>query len=262
MDPDFTIITPNLNGGKYLRECLESVANQEDVAVEHVLIDGISTDDSLAIARAFPSVLVVSEKDTGMSQAINKGYARARGTWVLWLNSDDRLLPGSLGRVLAFARANPSADIIHADTVFVDENAGNARRKRDHRADEFVSVFGGSWMLSTSTFVNRRLIEDGLRVDESYRIAMDYELFLRAGRQGARFCYFPGPVAEFRWHGGNLSLVHDQRRKDENRRLLREHARARGWPAWSTSPPARFLFFPLAKLKRLWLRWRAHGQWR
>ena len=114
-------------------------------------------------------------------------------------------------------------------------------------------------MLSTSTFVHRHLVESGLRLDESYRVAMDYELFLRAGREGARFCYFPEAVAEFRWHGGNLSVVQDAKRKEENKRLLREHARARGWPPWMVSRPVRLLLYPVAKARRIWLRWRAHG---
>jgi glycosyltransferase involved in cell wall biosynthesis len=262
MQPNFTIITPNLNGGKYLRECLASVASQEGVVVEHWLIDGLSEDDSLGIAAGFPSVRVLAEADRGMSHAINKGYERASGEWVLWLNSDDRLLPGALAGVLAFARDHPAADIIHGDTIFVDEHGQKARRKFDHRADEFVSVFGGSWMLSTSTFVHRRLIERGLRVNEDYRIAMDYELFLRAGREGACFCYFPEAIAEFRWHGGNLSLVGDACRKRENQRLIGEHVRARGWPLWSAGSVARSLLYPLAKARRFWLRWRAHGRWR
>lgn len=262
MSPDFTIVTPNRNGGKFLRECLESVACQEGVAVEHWLIDGLSTDDSLAIAADFAGVRVLSEADGGMSEAINKGYALASGEWILWLNSDDRLLPGVLARVLDFATKHPSADIIHGDAVFVDESGGSARRKLDHPNDEFVSVFGGSWMLSTSTFVNRRLLERGLRLDESYRVAMDYELFLRGLREGAVFCYFPEAVAEFRWHGGNLSVTHDARRRKENEMLLREHARARGWPSWWVGRLARALLFPLAKAKRIWLRWLAHGRFR
>ena len=262
MRPDFTIITPNRNGGRFLRDCLESVALQNGVLIEHLLIDALSTDESLRIAAGFPDVRVLSEADGGMTEAINKGYALARGEWILWLNSDDRLLPGVLSRVLAFARENPGADIIHGDTVFVDENGGNPRRKLDHANDEFVSVFGGSWMLSTSTFVNNRIIARGLRLDESYRIAMDYEFFLRAGREGANFCYFPEAVAEFRWHGGNLSIVHVARRKAENGELLREHARARGWPSWWVGGPSRLLLFPLAKARRFWLRWRAHGRFR
>lgn len=262
MRPDFSVITPNLNGGRYLRECLESVATQEGVVVEHLLMDGFSTDNSLEIAAGFGHVQVFSKSDRGMCEAINRGYELATGEWILWLNSDDRLIPGVLRRVLAFARENSTADIIHGDTVFIDQKGSCQRRKRDHSNDEFVSIFGGSWMLSTSTFVRRRLIETGLRVDESYRIAMDYELFLRAARQGAVFRYFAEPVAEFRWHGANLSLLHDTRRRKENERLLHEHARARQWPSWLVSLPLRILFFPIAKAKRSWLRWREHGRWR
>jgi glycosyltransferase involved in cell wall biosynthesis len=91
---DFTIITPSLNYGRFLGECLESVACQDGINFEHFVLDGGSTDDSAAVATRFPQVTWIQEADEGMSDAINKGFDRAKGDWVIWLNADDRLSGG------------------------------------------------------------------------------------------------------------------------------------------------------------------------
>lgn len=108
MTPDITIITPNLNGGRYLADCLASVAAQTGVEVEHLVFDAGSTDDSGEIVQRFPEVKWLQEPDEGMSDGINKGFDRARGEWVMWLNSDDRLKPGALAEMKRFAEVNPA----------------------------------------------------------------------------------------------------------------------------------------------------------
>ena len=78
---DFTIITPSLNYGRFLGDCLESVATQEGVTLEHLVIDGGSTDESEEVAAQFPHAVWTRESDQGMSDAINKGFDRAKGDW-------------------------------------------------------------------------------------------------------------------------------------------------------------------------------------
>src|SRR6056297_2520300 len=96
---DFTIITPNLNYGRFLGECLESVAAQRDVTLEHLVFDGGSSDDSAEVVARSPHATWIQEHDGGMSEAINKGFDRAKGDWVMWLNADDRLKPGVLAEL-------------------------------------------------------------------------------------------------------------------------------------------------------------------
>lgn len=116
---DFTIITPNMNHAGFLRECMKSVARQEGVALEHLVMDGGSTDGSAEVAAGFPDAVWVSEKDGGMSEAINKGFDRARGDWVMWLNADDRLKPGALAEALRLLRMS-RADVVYGGYDFVD----------------------------------------------------------------------------------------------------------------------------------------------
>ena len=93
---DFTIITPSLNYGHFLGDCLGSVASQDGVNLEHLVIDGGSTDESAEVASKFPHITWLQGPDEGMSDAINKGFDRATGKWVMWLNADDRLKPDAL----------------------------------------------------------------------------------------------------------------------------------------------------------------------
>ena len=102
-EPDFSIVTPSYNYARYVRECIESVKNQEGATFEHIIQDAGSTDGTLDILNSYPHLKLHVEKDSGMSEGINRGFRKARGKWVMWLNTDDRLLPGALAAVKAFA---------------------------------------------------------------------------------------------------------------------------------------------------------------
>ena len=109
-----TVLTPNYNGGRWLARCMDSVLAQELAPgdeLEYLFLDGGSTDDSLAIAEARRARLaaLVSEKDAGPADALNKGFARATGELVGWLNADDVYRPGALAKAIAAAKAHPRA---------------------------------------------------------------------------------------------------------------------------------------------------------
>lgn len=265
----FTIITPNLNYGRFLGDCLESVAAQlarkegdEDIAppftLEHLVIDGGSTDDSAEVAARFPHAVWSQEPDKGMSDAINKGFDRAKGDWVMWLNADDALLPGALSKVAAFARKHPKTDIIHGDCLFVRNDLSLIRRKYDHPMDEWILMFAGCWIPSTSTFLRRQVLENGNRLDCHYRNSMDWEFYLRLLRLGYKFGYLAEPLAKFRWHAGNLTVLHDARRRAEDLKVQRNHLAERGLPTFLGWRPALAILRRLAKVRRVALRWRTH----
>jgi glycosyltransferase involved in cell wall biosynthesis len=227
---DFTIITPNLDGGRYLRECLASVAGQGGVEWEHWLIDGGSLDDSLAVAAEFPRVRVVSEPDGGMSEAINKGFDRARGEWVMWLNSDDRLVPGALAAVKDFAAAHGEADVVFGDLRFIDGDGAGMRTVRSPRWSRFVHVHHHCCVPSTACFLRRaRVIDEGFRLRPDFRFVMDGEFYARLDAAGKRFVRRRGVLADFRLHGGNASQRHLGKTRDLERILAaeRQHVESR-----------------------------------
>lgn len=227
----FSIVTASYNQGRFVRDCVESVRAQSGVEWEHIVQDSCSTDESLAVLKEFPHLNVTVEKDKGMSDGINRGFLKATGDWVMWLNTDDYLFPGALAKVAEFAAKNPEADIIYGDSVFVNERKEVIRRKHEHRFDFNVLLYYGCYIQSTATFLRRKIIEAGHLLNIDYRICMDFEYYVRLSRLGYRFAYLPEPLAAFRWHGANASAVQTGRRREERLRVQREHLQLIGRPA-------------------------------
>jgi len=224
----FSIVTPSFNQGRYLRDCIESVRAQKGVEFEHLIIDAGSTDETLSVLREYPHLQWVSEPDKGMSDGINKGFLKAAGDWVMWLNTDDYLMPDTLKKVADFATRHPDTHLIYGDSIFVNENKKFIRRRREHRFDFQVLLFYGCYIQSTATFIRRDIIQAGHILNVDYRVCMDYEYYVRLARLGYRFRYLPEVLAAFRWHETNTSAVHIQRRHAERWRVKREHLRLTG----------------------------------
>ena len=217
--PTLSVVTPSLNSGEFIKDAIESVSQQRTVAVEHIVVDGSSTDDTVAILQRHPHVQWTSEKDNGQSDAINKGFLRATGGLVGWLNADDYYLPGGLEAIAHAAREHPEADVIYGDCVFVDSNGKIVRSKVEHDFDPAILLYFGCYIPSTSTFLRHRVIESGLLLDCEYRVCMDFEYFARLSHAGCKFQYVPRFIAAFRWHGNNISLSQTARRAHERRQV-------------------------------------------
>lgn len=201
----FTIITPSLNYGRFLGDCLESVASQTGVSFEHLVIDGGSTDDSVEVAARFPHAVWTQEPDKGMSDAINKGFDRAKANWVMWLNADDRLKPGALAAMLPLLEKS-AADVVYGEWDFIDKEGGFLRHVTAPKWSRFVHVHHHCFVGSTAAFYRRETVIDaGFRLHVDFRYVMDGEFYARLDEAGKRFEQVPVNVAEFRMHGGNLS---------------------------------------------------------
>lgn len=227
----FSIVTPSYNQGQFLSDCIESVRSQTGVNVEHIIADAGSTDETLDILRQSPQVRWTSEPDNGMSDGINKGFHQATGDWLMWLNCDDFLLPGTLGKVARFIHSNPDADIVHGDCIYVKEDKTPIRRKYDTPVDGLDLLFVGCIIPSTAAFYRREIIDAGHLLDVGYKNCMDWEYYLRLHRLGFRFRYLPEALAKFRWHKDSTTQKNWQRMIDEGLRCQREHIAESNFPA-------------------------------
>lgn len=234
----FTIITPSLNYGRFLGDCLDSVAKQLDeersgrsrsFEIEHFVIDGGSTDDSAQVASQFPHVKWIQESDDGMSDAINKGFGRAKGEWVMWLNADDRLKPGALEKMLdELERSN--ADVVYGDWDFIDEKGFFSRHVTAPRWSLFVHVHHHCFIGSTAAFYRRSTVIDaGHRLRKDFRYVMDGEFYARLHAAGKSFHHVGVTVADFRLHGSNASQRHLEKTSDMDTILAaeRQHVESR-----------------------------------
>ncbi|MGL4401393.1 MAG: glycosyltransferase family 2 protein [Luteolibacter sp.] len=226
---DFTIITPSLNYGRFLKDCLESVASQDGATLEHLVIDGGSTDHSAAVAVRFPQVTWIQEPDQGMSDAINKGFDLAKGDWVMWLNADDRLKPGVLAKLLELLEKS-TADVVYGDWDFMDEDGRFMRHVKALKWSSFVNVHHHCFIGSTAAFYRRAtVIEEGHRLRTDFRYVMDGEFYARLDAAGKRFEYIPETVADFRLHGANASQRHLRKTREMDKILAaeRQHVESR-----------------------------------
>jgi glycosyltransferase involved in cell wall biosynthesis len=219
--PTLSVITPSYNSAAFLEDALQSVVHQEGLCVEHIVIDCASTDNTISILNRFPQLQWISEPDKGQSDAINKGFLRASGDLMGWLNADDYHLPGGLEAISQAAERHPDADVIYGDCLFVDSTGRIVRSKVEHDFDPAILLYFGCYIPSTSTFIRRRVIESGLLLDYDYRVCMDFEYFVRLAHEGCRFHYVPRFIAAFRWHGCNVSLKQVDRRGQERRQVQR-----------------------------------------
>lgn len=232
MNPEFTIVTPSLNYGRFIGDCLESVRAEAaaGVSVEHLVIDGGSDDDTAAVVAGYPHAQWRQGPDEGMSDAINKGFQLARGRWVMWLNADDRLVPGALARVREFILDHgQAADVVYGDWNFINEGGHPIRRMRVFPFQKRMLAHLGCYIASTACFLKRETtLEAGHFLNVDFRYVMDGEYYNRLAAAGLKFEYLPAVLAEFRWHANNLSVRnHAGRGINEALRLERQYAESR-----------------------------------
>jgi len=210
--PSLSIVTPSYNQASFIEEALHSVKDQNYPSVEHIVVDGASTDRTVSILKEYSSkpgwqhLRWLSEPDQGQSDALNKGFRMATGDIVGWLNSDDRYRPLCFEKIVNALATFPRADIIYGDYSYMDEAGKVSRIRREIEFSRFVLAYHHMlYIPTTSTFFHRRIFDEGNWIDTRYHYAMDYEFFLRLASAGYRFQHVPQLLADFRWHSQSKS---------------------------------------------------------
>lgn len=223
-----SIITATRNCASTIADCLASVAGQSYPDREHIVIDGASTDGTLAVLEAHRAQLAVliSEPDQNPYDAINKGIARASGEVVGFLHADDRYADAEVLARIAAAFADPTVDAVYGDLVYVSQTDTD-RVIRYWRAGEYRPArLRWGWMPPHPTlYLRRALYERHGGFDLRYRIAADYDLMLRLlSRLTGRVVYLPQVLVRMRLGGiSNRSLRHVLRKSWEDYRALRNN---------------------------------------
>ncbi len=222
-----TIITPSYNQGDFIGDAIESVAEQDHRDVEHIVVDGQSTDGTRDVLEQYKTcshLKVISEPDHGQSHALNKGLRLATGDIIGWLNADDYYHPGCFSRVESRFRERPDIDIVYGDYLWVDDSGQVIQKRREIAFDPFVFEYLHVCHIpSTATFFRQSIVADGHFIDEDYRYAMDFEFFLRLLKAGYQFAHVPGYLASFRWHDDSKSTKAAKEQRREHQRALYAH---------------------------------------
>ncbi len=203
--PRISIVTPSYNQGEYIEATIRSVLLQGYPNLEYFIMDGGSTDKSVAVIRRYEQWVTqwVSEPDRGQSHAINKGLEQGSGEIFAWLNSDDMLLPDALWRIAEAYREQPEA-AAWAGTCHLVRTDGRIIKSvapRGLNRDSLADWFYGGFFFQPSCFFSARAWQAIGGVDESLNFAMDFDLALRLAEQG-EYVLLPDALS--------AALIHDE----------------------------------------------------
>lgn len=209
--PIITVVTPSYNQGRFLGETIDSVLSQGVPGLEFIIVDGGSTDQSVEVIKKHERHLAwwVSEKDRGQSHAINKGIAKATGTWLAYLNSDDVYLPGALPSLLASLAAAPEArwiagGVIGFGTPEAPVHEWHMPRVPRGMLDLLSSRFQ---MAQPGNVWSRELVQQVGGFDESLRYLFDINLYATLLAHGVRCHSLDRPVAGYRFHATSKTVA-------------------------------------------------------
>jgi glycosyltransferase involved in cell wall biosynthesis len=198
--PLVSIVTPSFNQVRFLEATLRSVLEQDYQRIEYLVVDGASTDGSVEIIRRYADRLAwwVSEKDTGQSEAINKGFRRARGEFIGWLNSDDIYLPGAISATVSAFQSHPEAGLIYGDALAIDSDGKpfNVMRARQYNLMDLMAF---KIICQPAAFMRRLVLENVGYLNPAYHLLMDNLLWMCMA-QKAPIVYVPQTWAAARYH--------------------------------------------------------------
>lgn len=206
-DIKISIVTPSYNQGAYIEETILSVIKQEYPFVEYMIIDGGSSDNSIEIIKKYENHLTywVSEKDKGQSDAINKGFKKATGDIVCWLNSDDILLPDTLNKVAKYFKNNSNVDLLNGHLLRIDESSKIIRSHFMIKQKDWYAKQGIYYITQPSMFWRSKVLKEVGTLREDFHAAMDREFLIRVFKNGSRIGHLNKILAGFRMHGASKS---------------------------------------------------------
>jgi glycosyltransferase involved in cell wall biosynthesis len=200
MQPLVTIVTPSFNQARYLEQTIRSVLDQDYPNIEYLIVDGGSTDGSVDIIRRYASRLAwwVSEKDSGQSDAVNKGLQRATGDVIGWLNSDDLYQPGAVRAAVETLQNHPEAGAVYGDALAIDE-AGKTFNRMRARQYDLVNLLAFNIICQPAAFIRRPVLQRVGQLNKDYHLLMDVLMWIEIARISP-LVYVPQVWAAARYH--------------------------------------------------------------
>jgi GT2 family glycosyltransferase len=195
-----SIITPSYNQALYLEQTMQSVLEQDYPDIEYIVVDGGSTDDSAEIIKKYADSLAywISERDSGQAEAINKGFARANGEILAWLNSDDYYMRNTVSVAARCFEQNPDVVMVYGDMLAVDGEGQtiNVLRYKQLSLEDLLcfQIIG-----QPSVFFRRSALEKTGWLEPSFHFMLDHHLWIRLAQEG-RILHVPQVWSAARYH--------------------------------------------------------------
>ena len=202
--PKISIITPSFNQARFIEANIQSVLLQQYPNIEHIIIDGGSTDGTIEILQKYSHLHWIPEKDNGQSHALNKGFKMATGDIVGWLNSDDTYCP-NIFQIIAEKYDAENVKVIYGDGYEIDEDGKVTRPLYSRGVSPEILVKYWKWkyeFIQPAFFFSREVFNEVGFLDENLFYTMDYDYFIRLGKH-YEIHYLPKPLANYRLHAGS-----------------------------------------------------------
>ena len=230
--PLVSVVIPCYNQGRFLRDAVESVFRQTHAAVEAIVVDDGSTDDTAAVMRTLPDARFLAQRNQGAPAARNAGLRESRGDYVIFLDADDRLLPGAIATGIEWFAAHPDWAFVtgHVRLIEADGSPAGVPPQEHADAEPFLNLLRSNYIWTPGVVMYRRQVFDSVRgFDPSAGGSADYELNIRIARQFPIGCHHQ-IILEYRQHGANMSadLRYMLKSAVSVRRSLRPHLRSNG----------------------------------
>ena len=244
--PLVSIITPSFNQARYIEATIQSVLTQDYPNIEYIIVDGGSQDGTVDVIKSYSNVdsdsllskdqkqasgihnhsiaWWVSEQDKGQTDAINKGFARAQGQILAWLNSDDTYAPGAISAAVKYLQAHPEVGMVYGDCNFINEAGRVIGKFGAAQTDQRLLRQGYAHIPQQTMFLRADLWQQVGPLDPSFYFAMDYDLWTRLSAR-TQLKYLPQTWANFRLHTTGKTIAADDRCWPE---MIRVHYRDGG----------------------------------
>lgn len=224
--PKISIVTPSYNQGQFLEETIQSVIGQMYPNLEYIIIDGGSTDNSVEIIKKYEQHISywVSEPDQGQSHAINKGFRKATGDILAWINSDDYYLPGTLKFIASQLKNVKTKTILFGNAMHMyhgtervfGSNVSKNFCEMDFRIHDTI--------IQPSSFWNRSVLEEVGFLNEDMHYTFDWEWFIRAQSSSVQFKSVNNYLSVYRITGENKTVTGGDIRKKEIANIYKNYS--------------------------------------
>lgn len=230
-----SIVTPSYNQGRFIRKNILGVLAQKNINIEHIIFDNCSTDETGSLLKKYQldhpehiDVKIFIEPDNGQTDAINKGFLLATGDIVCWLNTDEWYEDGALARVVDFFATHTDVDVVFGDSDFVDSVGNLVKHKREFFYSESMLIYSGCYIPSCATFIRRRVIDAGILLNPEFKVAMDFDWYMRIAKAYYKIKHLPVKLAFFTWHETNISSTLVERRIVEEKMVQDRYSFLKG----------------------------------
>ncbi len=221
-----SVVTPSLNQGGFIEETIKSVLSQDYSKIEHIVVDGGSTDSTTDILAHFEGrIRWVSEPDRGQADAVNKGFSMARGEILGWLNSDDTYLPGAISTVAEYFARHPEVVMVYGDAYFIDRD-GRITGEYSTEQFRFERLAESCYICQPTVFIRAEVFKKIGDLNVDLQTCMDYDYWIRIGK------YYPSTMIAFlkgkhfansRMHSETKTTVLQEKHYEECLETVKRH---------------------------------------